>query len=84
MEKKEFRVLIKHCFLIGKNRVEAKAWLDKHYPHSSPGKSTVKDWYNEFKRGRVDTKDAERSGRPICFCLFLPFSLFCLYNEMLY
>jgi len=32
MEKKEFRVLIKHCFLIGKNTVEAKAWFDKHYP----------------------------------------------------
>ncbi|XP_070851358.1 histone-lysine N-methyltransferase SETMAR-like [Drosophila suzukii] len=32
--------------------------------YSSPGKSTIKDWYNEFKRGRVDTKDAERSGRP--------------------
>ena len=29
MDKKEFRVLIKHCFLTEKNTVEAKQWLDK-------------------------------------------------------
>ncbi|KAF7262774.1 hypothetical protein GWI33_004139 [Rhynchophorus ferrugineus] len=28
MNKKEFRVLIKYCFLKGKNTVEAKTWLD--------------------------------------------------------
>ncbi|KAF7278842.1 hypothetical protein GWI33_007905 [Rhynchophorus ferrugineus] len=27
MDKKEFRVLIKYCFLKGKNTVEAKTWL---------------------------------------------------------
>lgn len=64
MEKQEFRVLINHCFLTGKNTVEANQWLDKHYSNSAPCKSTIKDWYNEFKRGRTDTKDAERSGRP--------------------
>jgi hypothetical protein len=31
MEKKVFRVLMRHCFLGEKNTVEAKAWLDKHY-----------------------------------------------------
>ena len=64
MDHKEFRVLIKHCFLIGKNAKEAKEWLDKHYPDSAPGKSTVCDWYNELKRGRSDLNDAQRSGRP--------------------
>ena len=52
MNIKEFRVLIKHCFLMGKNTVEAKQWLDKHYGDSVPGKSTI-DWYAEFKHGRV-------------------------------
>lgn len=47
-----------------KNTTEAKEWLDTHYPDSTPGKSTIKDWYNQFKRGRTDTEDAERSGRP--------------------
>ena len=64
MDKKEFRVLIKHCFLMGKNTVEAKQWLDKRYGDSAPGKSTIIVWYAEFKRGHTNTDDAERSGRP--------------------
>lgn len=64
MDKKEFRVLIKHCFLMGKSAKDAKIWLDTHYPGTAPGNSTVKHWYNEFKRGRTNTDDAERSGRP--------------------
>ncbi|KAF7262776.1 hypothetical protein GWI33_004133, partial [Rhynchophorus ferrugineus] len=28
MNRKEFRVLIKYCFLKGKNAVKAKTWLD--------------------------------------------------------
>ena len=47
-----------------KNTVEAKQWLDKHYGDSAPGKSTIIDWYAEFKRGRTNTDDAERSDRP--------------------
>ncbi|CAK9825771.1 Protein GVQW3 [Anthophora retusa] len=64
MDKREFRVLIKHCFLMGKNTGEAKQWLDKHYGDSAPGKSTIIDWYAKFKHGRTNTDDAERSGRP--------------------
>ena len=45
MDKKEFRVLIKR-FLVGKNTV------------SAPGKSTIIDWYAEFKRGRTNTDNA--------------------------
>ena len=64
MDSKQFRVLIYHCFLMGKNTVTAKAWLDKCYPDSAPSKATVERWFAEFKRGRTDTNDAERSGRP--------------------
>ena len=63
MAKKEFWVLIKHCFLMGKNTVEAKQWLDKRYGDSARGKSTIIDWYAEFKRCRINTDNAERSGR---------------------
>ena len=63
MDKKEFRVLIKHCFLMTKNTVDAKQWLDKRYGNSAPGKSTIIDWYAEFKRSRINTDNAERSGR---------------------
>jgi len=64
MDKKDFRVLIKHCFLLKKNTVEAKAWLDKHYSNSAPGKSTVEKWFAKFKRGEMSVEDDARSGRP--------------------
>ena len=64
MDEKEFRVLIKHRYLMEKNTVEAKQWLDKRYGDSVAGKSTIIDWYAEFKRSRINTDDAERFGRP--------------------
>ena len=64
MEKREFRVLIEHRFLLGKNTVEAMQWLDKRYGDSAPEKSTIIDSYAEFKRDRINTDDAERSGHP--------------------
>ena len=42
MEKSNFRVLIKLCFLMGKNPVQAKQWLDKCYSDSAPPETTVK------------------------------------------
>ena len=57
-------MLFKHCFLMGKNTIEVKQWLGKRYVDSAPGKSTIIDWYAEFKCGRTNTDDAERSGRP--------------------
>ena len=47
-----------------KNTVEEKQGLDKCYRDSAPGKSTIIDWYAEFKRGWTSTDDAKRSGRP--------------------
>lgn len=64
MDKNGFRVLIHHCFLMGKNTVQTKQWLDKCYPDSAPAQSNIKYWFREFKRGRTDTTDAQRSGRP--------------------
>ncbi|KAF7279253.1 hypothetical protein GWI33_007450 [Rhynchophorus ferrugineus] len=64
MGKKEFRVLIKYCFLKGKNTVEAKTWLDAKSPYTAPGKSTIKNWYAKFRRGDISTEDGECSGHP--------------------
>lgn len=45
-----------------KNIVETKQWLDKGY------EDCIREinyyWYAEFKRGRTNTDDAERSGLP--------------------
>ncbi|KAF7274929.1 hypothetical protein GWI33_012407 [Rhynchophorus ferrugineus] len=49
MDKKEFRLLIKYCFLKGKNTVEAKTWLDAKLPDTAPGKSTINDWIYNFR-----------------------------------
>lgn len=65
MEKSEFRVVIKHYFLKGKTPKETKECLDKHYGESAPSDYMVKYWMAEFKRGRTDTSDEPRSGRPI-------------------
>ncbi|KAF7265008.1 hypothetical protein GWI33_021745 [Rhynchophorus ferrugineus] len=64
MDKKEYRVLIKHCFLEGNNTVETKTWLDAELPDTASGKLTIKDWYAKFRRGEMSTEDDERSGRP--------------------
>lgn len=64
MEKSEFRVLMKHRFLMRNNTVQAKQWLDRCYGDSALGQSLIIYWYSHFKCGRTDTNDAERSGRP--------------------
>ena len=64
MDEKEFRVLIRNFFLMGKNTAEAKQRFDKRYGDFAPGKSTIIDWYAEFKSGCTNTDDAERSGHP--------------------
>ncbi|KAF7264559.1 hypothetical protein GWI33_023055, partial [Rhynchophorus ferrugineus] len=43
MDKKEFRVLIKYCFLKGKNTIEARTWLDAEFSDIAPVRSTIKD-----------------------------------------
>ena len=47
-----------------KNTVQDQQWLEKCYGDSAPSKTTICRWYAEFKPGRTDTEDAERSGRP--------------------
>ena len=64
MQKSEFCVLIKHYFLMGKNTVQAKQWLDKFYLDSDPSETMVKRWYANFKRSCTDINDAECSGHP--------------------
>ncbi|KYN13489.1 hypothetical protein ALC57_14306 [Trachymyrmex cornetzi] len=59
MEKQEYRILIKHCFLMGKTSEQSLQWLQKCYPTSAPSRTTVYRWFSEFKMGRISTEDAE-------------------------
>jgi hypothetical protein len=44
-----------------KYTVEAKAWLDKHYSDSAPGKSTVEKCFAKFEGGEVNIEDDAHS-----------------------
>ncbi|KAF7273091.1 hypothetical protein GWI33_014172 [Rhynchophorus ferrugineus] len=57
MDKKEFRVLIKYCFLKGKNTFETKILLDIEISNTPPEKSSIKDWYAKFRCGEMSTED---------------------------
>ena len=64
MEKSEFCALIRHSFVMGKNTVQAKQWLDKCYSGSALVETMVKRWYADLKRGHIGTNDAECSDHP--------------------
>ncbi|KAF7267405.1 hypothetical protein GWI33_019364 [Rhynchophorus ferrugineus] len=64
MNKKDFRVLVKYCFLKGKNTVEGKTSLNSEFPDTAPGKSTIKDRNAKFRRGETSTEVGEHNGHP--------------------
>ncbi|KAF8789505.1 Histone-lysine N-methyltransferase SETMAR like protein [Argiope bruennichi] len=78
MDRKEFRVLIKHCFLImlkpnsGLILLKPNSGLILLKPNSglisimgsATGKSTIIGWYAQFKCGPTSTDDTKRSDRP--------------------
>ena len=64
MEKIEYRDVIKYLFLKGNTPTQIKDELDAVYGDSAPSFTTVKFWAAEFKRGRTNLGDDERSGRP--------------------
>ena len=64
MEKEQYRSVIRFLFLEGKSRSEIKERLDAVYGDSSPSMATVKNWFNEFQRGRTSVCDEPRPGAP--------------------
>jgi len=48
----------------GKSHSEIKERLDAVYGDSSPSMATVKNWLNEFQRGRTSVFDEPRPGAP--------------------
>ena len=64
MEKEQYGSVIRFLFLEGKSRSEIKQRLDAVYGDSSPSMATVKNWLNEFQRGRTSVFDELRPGAP--------------------
>ena len=56
--------MIRFLFLEGKSRSEIKERLNAVYGDSSPSIATVKNWFNEFQRGRTLVFDGPCPGAP--------------------
>jgi len=67
MEKEQYRSGIRFLFSEGKSRSEIKERLDAVYGDSSPSIATIKNWFNEFQRGRTSVFDEPRhDGYRVC------------------
>lgn len=64
MEVQDFRVLIKHCFLMGKSIKDTIFWLQKCYSSSAPSEFMVRKWFAKFKMGDLSLKVGDITGRP--------------------
>src|SRR6476619_744441 len=65
MEKEQYRSVIRFLFLDGKTCEEMKVKLHAIYKDHALSMTTIRYWFNEFKRGRTSVFDEERPGRPI-------------------
>lgn len=59
MDNKELRVSVKHKFLMGKDTVQTKKWLEKCYGESASWKTMICKWFSNFKLSNTYTNDAE-------------------------
>jgi len=64
MEKEQYWSVILFLLLEGKSHSEIKERLDAVYGDSFPLMATVKNWFNELKRGRTSGFDDPRPGAP--------------------
>lgn len=64
MEKEQYRSVIRFLFLDGKKCEEIKTKLDAVYGDTSPSMTTVRYWFNEFKRGRTSVFDEDATRMP--------------------
>lgn len=65
MEKEQYRSVIRFMYLDGKTCEETKDKLVAVYVDQAPSMTTIRYWFNEFKRGRTSVFDEDRPGRPI-------------------
>lgn len=64
MEKVQYRWVTPFLFLEGISSSKIKERLDAEYGDSSPSMAAVKNWSNEFQRGRTSVFDEPRPGSP--------------------
>lgn len=65
LSRENFRAMIFYDFRVGLTQQQCVDRLKSGFGDEAPSKTTVYDWFNEFKRGRRSLKDEPREGRPI-------------------
>ena len=65
MDKLEYRAVINYLQLKGMTPAEIHKDMTDTLGDHAPSYATVKRWINEFKRGKDNTEDEPRSGRPL-------------------
>lgn len=64
LDRKHFRAMIFYDFRAGLTKKQCVDRLHSVFGDKAPGRTTVYDWFNEFKRGRTSLADESREGRP--------------------
>ena len=64
LNREHFRAIIFYNFRRGLTQQQCMDELKSLYGDEAPSYSTVKNWYNEFNRGRRSLNDEFREGRP--------------------
>ena len=63
-EWQHFQAMIFYDFKSGLNQAQSLERLTQAFGDLAPSRTTVFNWFAEFKRGRTSFEDEERSGSP--------------------
>ena len=64
LQRTHFRAMIFYDFKSGLNQQQSHNRLKAAFGNEAPSRTTVYDWFAEFRRGRRSLEDDPRSGRP--------------------
>ena len=64
LSRRDFRAMILYDFMQGKDYTQSYETMSGCFGDQAPSKTTVWNWYNDFKLGRKSLKDSDRCGRP--------------------
>ena len=64
LQRTHFRAMIFYDFKSGLNQQQSHGQLHAYFGDEAPSRTTIYDWFAEFRRGRRSLEDNPRSGRP--------------------
>lgn len=65
LNREHYRAMIFYDYQSGLSASDSLNRLSTAFPDSAPSRTTVYEWYSEFRNGRVSLKDSARVGRPM-------------------